>query len=346
MTENTEKIIEFVRSKGEITSATVQQLCACHRNTASGYLKQLVDQGILVASGSTRGTLYRLKEHVIFPVADMDQGLFAKIEQHLNNQARKLVSFNKVVAMAMSADFGFTQSIEELFLASSQKIAQKKQQLNELERRRRKEKLIIDLAWASSRIEGNTYSLLETEALIRFNETSQGKTIQEAQMILNHKKALEFCREYPENFIYLTRKNVFDLHGLLISGLDVPTGIRSGLVRISNSTFIPCDNRFQLEEYLQKIIDIMNDFSVLKKVIAANLLFAFLQPFQDGNKRSSRMLGNAILIANHYLPISFSHTSKQDYIKSILYFYEKQNPEPFKQLFLKEYNQSMIEYME
>jgi len=79
--------------------------------------------------------------------------------------------------------------------------------------------------------------------------------------------------------------------------------------------------------------------------VSANLLFAFLQPFCDGNKRTSRILGNAVLLSNNALPISFIHTPKEEYIKSILFFYEKQIPTYFMQLFLKEMNQSFIEYI-
>ena len=96
------------------------------------------------------------------------------------------------------------------------------------------------------------------------------------------------------------------------------------------------------EKAIEKINEIQ---SVLAKAMAANLLIAYLQPFEDGNKRTSRMLGNAILLAHGFLPLSFSHTPKEEYIKSILYFYEKQDPRYFMYLFLKELNYSFREYI-
>lgn len=347
--ERFKRIIDYIEVYGQVSSQQVQSINNCHRNTATNDLSELVAQGILLSFGSTKSTIYKLKESLIFKITETTtiKNLKVKIDKYINNKNRKSIGFNSAVEKALSADFGFDKETEDAFFNSVHKIAEKKQKLNESERKRRKEKLVIDLAWASSRIEGNTYSLLETEALIKYNETSSGKSIQEAQMILNHKKALEYTRAYPENFVFLTKKHIYELHEILIKELDVPGGIRDRLVRISNSSFIPCDNRFQIEESLEKIIDLINkQKSILDKAIAANLLIAFLQPFEDGNKRSSRMLGNSILIANHFLPISFSHTAKEDYITAILYFYEKQDPEFFKYLFLNELNQSFIEYME
>jgi transposase len=100
------------------------------------------------------------------------------------------------------------------------------------------------------------------------------------------------------------------------------------------------------DELLLFIEKINKTNSVLENAVMVNLLTAFLQPFSDGNKRISRMLGNAILISNDLIPISFVHTAKEDYIKAILYFYEKQNPDFFKQLFLNELNNSFREYIE
>jgi Fic family protein len=137
-----------------------------------------------------------------------------------------------------------------------------------------------------------------------------------------------------------------ELHQLLIDGLGVPTGFRRRLVQISNSSFVPCDNEFQIVSWFDRIIEKINYYeSVLSKAVAANLLLAYLQPFEDGNKRTARMLGNALLMAHDFLPISFSHTPKEEYIKSILYFYEKQNPHYFMALFLRELNHSFREYI-
>ncbi|MFH1429693.1 MAG: Fic family protein, partial [Candidatus Margulisiibacteriota bacterium] len=143
----------------------------------------------------------------------------------------------------------------------------------------------------------------------------------------------------------LSVKRVLELHHLLITNLGVDTGFRNRIVKITGSNYVPCDNKFQIEEFFNNIIEKINSTeSILSKAIMANLLIAYLQPFEDGNKRTSRMLGNAILLANKGIPVSFSHTPKEDYIKALLYFYEKQDPAFFKYLFLKELEQSFREY--
>lgn len=225
-------------------------------------------------------------------------------------------------------------------------MKKKKCLLSATERKRKKERLVIDLSWASSHIEGNTYTLLETETLLKYDETSQGKSYLEAKMILNHKNAIQYIRE-GNYYKSLSKTKILELHQILTEGLDIETGFRQHLVNITNSSFVPCDNKFQTISSFDEIIEKINSFkSIIKKAIAANLLFAYLQPFSDGNKRTSRMLGNAIMLSNNYLPVSFSHTSKEEYVRSILYFYEKQNPNYFKQLFLNELNSSYIEYIE
>jgi len=249
------------------------------------------------------------------------------------------------VDKALDTRFDFGLRIEGIFQESLLRIKEKRRTLAASERKRKKERLVIDLSWASSRIEGNTYSLLETEILIKFNETTRGKSVDEAKMILNHKNGLMFIREQKQ-FNKLSRHNVMELHQLLIDSLGVPTGLRKRLVQISNSSYVPCDNEFQIASFFDGIIEKINsEKSLLSKAITANLLLAYLQPFEDGNKRTARMLGNALLMSFGALPVSFSHTPKEDYIKSILYFYEKQNPLYFMALFLRELNHSFREYI-
>jgi Fic family protein len=225
------------------------------------------------------------------------------------------------------------------------RIATKRKELSEELRKKKKEKLVIDLSWASSNIEGNTYSLLETEGLLTYNQTAKGKKFNEAQMILNHKDAIEYIRQ-GNQYKRLNKHNILELHQMLVKNLQIDSGFREHLVAISNSSFIPCDNKFQIISFFDSIIEKINSVeSVLEKSVAANMLMAFLQPFSDGNKRTSRMLGNAILLSYGYIPISFVNTAKEDYIKAILYFYEKQDPTFFKKLFLYELNNSFKEYI-
>ncbi len=344
------KILQFVKTYGQITNSDVQALNNVHRNTATADLKKLVEEKILVSYGTNKGAVYKLIENLIFSFEDLES-VFPKkehtsLEKYFKTQNRKKVFFNKTSTNALALDLSFPAHINESFESMKGKIDEKRKSLSNELRKRKKEKLVIDLSWASSNIEGNTYSLLETENLLTYNQTAKGKDFLDAQMILNHKEAIEYIRTTLD-YKKLTRQSVLELHQILVKNLGVDTGFREHLVSISNSSFIPCDNKFQIISYFDDILEKINKTkSVLEKAIACNLLFAFLQPFSDGNKRTSRMLGNAILLSFGLIPISFVNTPKEDYIKAILYFYELQKPHFFKQLFLNELNCSFREYID
>ncbi|MBI2519531.1 MAG: Fic family protein [Bdellovibrio sp.] len=343
------KILQFVRVYGAISNSDVQSLTSSHRNTSTHDLKRLVDEGLLLAHGTGKGTIYRLLEDLIFPPSEIE-AIFLKKEKKLfdkffRTQDRKKVFFNKIAEKAISADFSFPKNISDKFHELKERIDTKRKELSEEARKKKKEKLVIDLSWASSNIEGNTYSLLETEGLLKYNQTAKGKNFQEAQMILNHKSAIEYIRQ-GSHYKTIDKQKVLELHQILMQNLNIDTGFREHLVTISNSSFVPCDNKFQIISFFDLLTTKINKMkSALDKAVAANLLLAFLQPFSDGNKRTSRMLGNSILLSYNYIPISFVNTPKEDYIKAILYFYEKQKPDFFKQLFLNELNNSFREYI-
>ncbi len=343
------KIIEYIKAYGEISNSEAQAITNAHRNTISGDFKKLIQENILIMSGTGKGTQYTTFDNVIFNEITLES-IFSKSDDKRFNKffgtkKRPKSFFNKTFNKALTANFSLPKEITDSFKRMKKKIKERQDELSPTERKRKKEKLIIDLSWASSNIEGNTYSILETEALIKYNETTKGKTFFEAKMILNHKDAISYLRE-KSTYKKLTKRKVFELHQLLTRELDVKTGFREHLVTISNSSYVPCDNQFQITSFFDQILKLINKTScILTKSVAANLLIAYLQPFSDGNKRTSRMIGNAILLSYEFLPISFSHTPKEDYIKSILYFYEKQDPSYFQQLFLKELNHSFIDYI-
>lgn len=345
MNNRHQQIINYLKTYGSITNSEARAITGAHRNTISQDFKNLLSQGTLFTEGAKKSTRYRLVSSTLFPPEQVRQYRnLSQIKKYFESKRKQKIFFIQTHESAMDENFSFTPDIEASISKILRHIKQKRKELAPEERKRRKERLTIDLAWASSSIEGSTYSLLETEALIKYNQTAQGKQLEEAKMILNHKQALSFIMEIKK--MPLSKQMVFELHQILMDGLEGNSGIREGMVRISNSQYVPCDNRFQIEEYFQKIIQNINaTSSILGKSIKANLLFAYLQPFVDGNKRTSRMLGNMILVQEGLLPISFSHTPKEEYLKSIILFYEKQNSDYFKYHFLRELEFSFQEYM-
>ena len=217
--------------------------------------------------------------------------------------------------------------------------------MSENEYRKEMERLGIDLSWKSSQIEGNTYSLLETERLLRESKTADGKTKEEAVMLLNHKDALRFVLDNPDYLQNLTISHIEDIHQLLTKELSVDTGLRHRRVGITGTQYRPLDNEFQIREAMRDTCDLINSRNnVFEKAVLALLLLSYIQPFMDGNKRTARITSNALLIANGYCPLSFRTVDSIDYKKAMLIFYEQNNLYAFKQIFIDQYEFAVREY--
>ena len=211
--------------------------------------------------------------------------------------------------------------------------------------RKEYERLTVELAWKSSRIEGNTYTLLDTERLLRDNVTAAGKTVEESRMLLNHKQALEYVLSAPEYYRDITVRKMEEIHSLLTEGLHVAPGIRSGMVGIVGTNYRPLDNKFQIRDALEKLSDMINRTRhAVEKALLAILMISYIQPFEDGNKRTSRILGNALLVAGGYCPLSYRSVDEVEYKKAMIIFYEQNNVSYFKQLFLEQFRAAVKDY--
>lgn len=207
------------------------------------------------------------------------------------------------------------------------------------------ERLSIDLSWKSSQIEGNTYSLLDTEILLKEQQTAKGKTVEEATMLLNHKKAIDFLLQHPDFFEALKIRDIEDIHSMLVDKLDIERNIRKELVRIGGTGYVPLDNEHQIRESLQHACSLINrKKNVFEKALLALVLLSYIQAFMDGNKRVARVVANGILISNKYCPISFRSVEPGDYKKAMLIFYEQNNLSAFKQIFMEQFRFAVGEY--
>jgi Fic family protein len=207
------------------------------------------------------------------------------------------------------------------------------------------ERLNIDFSWKSSKIEGNTYSLLETEQLIKNQKEASGHSREEATMILNHKKALEYIDRNKNEFQSMSVPKIENIHSLLVDGLNVTKNLRKTLVGITGTNYRPLDNEFQIKEALEKTCKSVNETrDVFEKAIVLMLLIAYIQPFVDGNKRTSRLSGNAILQSFNSCPLSYRSMDEGEYKKAILLFYEQNNISYFKELFLKQFEFAVENY--
>jgi Fic family protein len=200
------------------------------------------------------------------------------------------------------------------------------------------ERFVIELSWKSSKIEGNTYTLLDTERLIRDGVPAQGKTKNETTMILNHKKAFDYILELKKLSREIQVPEIEKIHQILIADLDVSVGIRSAGVGISGSDYVPLEIKTQIIEQLEKLVQVIHGKKdIFSKALLAVMGISYLQPFEDGNKRTARLLANAFLILENYAPLSYRGVDEKNYRESMLVFYEQNSIEPFKKIFIEQY---------
>jgi len=208
------------------------------------------------------------------------------------------------------------------------------------------ERFVIELSWKSSRIEGNTYTLLDTERLIKEGIPSASNTEAETIMILNHKKAFDFVRnQAPTLRKGLTTSFVEQVHTLLMDGLLTNSGMRKNAVGITGSLYRPLDNQFQISEALEACIDSVNSRKqVFDKALGALIGISYVQPFVDGNKRTARLVANGLLLAGDAAPLSYRNVDETTYRGSLLAFYEQLSLVPMKELFIDQYIFSAEQY--
>lgn len=209
-------------------------------------------------------------------------------------------------------------------------------------------RLLVDLSWASSRLEGNTYSLLDTERLIEYGQAAQGKDAAETQMILNHKGAIEFMVDMADELAF-NRPTILNLHALLSDNL-LPDAAASGRLRrigvgVTHSVYHPLETPQLVEECFQQVVDtaaaIRNPF---EQAFFAMVHLPYLQPFEDVNKRVSRLAANIPLIRKNLCPLSFIDVPEQAYVEGLLGVYELNRVDLLRDVFVWAYERSCQRY--
>ncbi len=211
------------------------------------------------------------------------------------------------------------------------------------------QRLLIDLSWNSSRLEGNTYSLLETEKLLATGEGAPGKDKMDTQMILNHKEAIEFIVDIAEE-LEINRYIILNIHGLLSHDLLLDPRacgrLRTIPVKIGKSVYHPVEVPQLIEEYFQLIIQ---KAATIKDPFEQSFFLMvhlpYLQPFLDVNKRVSRLAGNIPFIRENLSPLSFVDVPESDYIQGLLAIYELNRIELFRDVFVWAYERSASLYL-
>jgi Fic family protein len=327
--------------------------------TVGRLLDKLVQENALVRKGKARATRYFLasvNEHITETVHATDS-VSATVSPGWSAQARAVfgnLSRPLGVRQPVTYQRGFVDDYapNESFLlprALAETLAQEGrmqgQQPAGTYARNVLEQLLIDLSWSSSRLEGNTYSLLATKELFKSGDPP---TNSEGVMLLNHKRAIEFLVDAVPTY-GLTDSVIRNLHALLMQDLLADSAglgaIRTKVVNISDTTYLPSQVPRLLEEMLSQIIA---KAQLIKNPLEAAFFLwvgiAYLQPFEDGNKRTSRLAANIPLMLYNCAPLAFLDVTPQDYAKAMRGIYELLDVTIAVELFAWTYRRSIRKY--
>jgi Fic family protein len=304
-------------------------------STMKRLLSAAVKEGNIETAGRGPATKYKLtpQAHVTMPL-DLATYFDKDIDER---EVQESFNFDLIRNVLPKVEI-FTKEELEVLNAAQMEFKKNTEGMTELEYRKEMERLGVDLSWKSSQIEGNTYSLLETERLLKDKQTASGKTKEEAIMLLNHKDALDFVLDIPDYLKELSVHRIEDIHSILTKELEVDRNIRHRRVGITGTNYRPLDNEFQIREALEDTCTLVNGKdNVFEKALLTLVLLSYIQAFVDGNKRTARITSNAILIANGYCPISFRTVDSIEYKKAMLIFYEQNNIAAFKKIFIEQF---------
>ncbi|HEX7636581.1 MAG TPA: Fic family protein [Noviherbaspirillum sp.] len=210
-------------------------------------------------------------------------------------------------------------------------------------------RLLIDLSWASSHLEGNTYSRLDTRELIEHGKVARGKAAIETQMILNHKAAIELLVENIDSAEF-NRYTLMNLHSALAENLlpnPADEGrIRQHVVDIGKSVYRPLSAPQQIDDLLDQLLDKANQIAdPFEQSFFVMVHLPYLQPFADINKRTSRLAANLPLFRANLCPLTFLDVPEHAYSRAILGVYEMTRVELLRDLFVWAYERSTQEYL-
>lgn len=339
-----EKIIDFIRETGKCSSKEIFEEVdiSVSYATLKRIITKLKSDNYIDSVGRGKGTKYILSPafKLIQPI-DIEKYYEKEIDER---QIKGDFNF-KIITEVLNAYSAFTENELNKLALVQKEYESNVSKLSDNEYNNELERLAIDLSWKSSQIEGNTYSLLETERLLKEKETASGKSSEEAIMLLNHKEAIDFIIEHNDYLNPLTVSKIEDIHSILTKGLNVERNLRKRRVGISGTNYKPLDNEFQILEALGYTCDVINNKeSVFEKALLALVLISYIQPFIDGNKRTARIVSNAILMNYDYCPLSFRTVDSIDYKKAMLLFYEQNNISNFKEIFKTQFEFAVRTY--
>jgi hypothetical protein len=324
-------------------------------------LKRRLESAEFVMDGKGRATVYKLApgdvkrvQPIVAQAIDTDVVPLSEVGRKLRDLVRRPVAARDPVGYQFAFLDGYRPN-ETFYLSANQRqhlarlgTTDGTDQPAGTHAQNILNRLLIDLSWNSSRLEGNTYSLLDTERLIEFGEAAEGKNASDAQMILNHKEAIEFLVQDAEE-IDFNRQTILNLHAKLSDGLlenpEAVGRLRSIAVGIGGSVYHPLGVPQQIDQYFNQILDTARAIrDPFEQAFFIMVQLPYLQPFEDVNKRVSRLAANIPMIKRNLSPISFVGVTKELYTSAVLAVYELNRVELLRDVFAWAYERSANRY--
>ena len=334
------------------------------RRTLQSWLKRLVDKNRLITEGERRWVIYRLPQEREDAKTRIHSGIEARQDKsgfQLSGRGAEIRDYVRQ-PIGIRVPVGYDRTFLESYVpnVTSYLSESEKSHLHQIGRSESGDqpagtyatqilsRLLIDLSWNSSRLEGNTYSLLDTRRLIALGQAADDKEQLDAQMILNHKDAIEFLVGSVDE-IGFARHTILNLHALLANNLladpDSTGRLRHIAVGIEKSVFHPLEIPQIIEECFDQVLATINAISdPFEQSFFAMVHLPYLQPFDDVNKRVSRLAANIPFIKGNFTPLSFTDVARDDYVEAILGVYELNRVDLLKDIFTWAYERSTARY--
>lgn len=342
LTQRQRKILEILAPQPLSREAISQQLRSSYplsKTTLFRDLTQLESIRLVHKTGVGKKTFYHSLENPLNRYIEMndyfreDSGVRQNIRESFNNDV-----FGPLATVVTDEEKADIEPVLKYLSIQEQKI-------DPTIFKRELERFTVEFSWKSSRIEGNTYTLLETELLIKQMREAAGHSKHEATMILNHKYALDYILSHRKEFVSLTIEKFLTIHTLLTKNMDITPGIRKGEVAITGTNYLPLANKRGITPALEKTINVINTVRFPPaKALIAHVMVAYIQPFTDGNKRTARTIANAILIAYDLYPLSYRNLDDLEYLHALLIFYEQNSLFHLKRIFWDQVRFSIQNY--
>lgn len=320
---------------------------AMPRRTLQRRLASLQENGAILAQGAKSAVRYFIAESRFgLPLSKTAKRLKAQVGQPLTK--RKPVAYQPdfLLSYQPNTTFYLSEKTRSHLFQIGQQFHQKLPPGTFV--KKILQRLLIDLSWNSSRLEGNTYSLLETERLITYGAEAEGKNAFEAQMIINHKEAIAFMIEHVAS-LGLHKYRVLNIHALLSNNLLANPRARGQLrqipVGINQTVYHPPEIPQVIESCFQTILDYASKIQdPFEQAFFLMVQLPYLQPFEDVNKRVSRLVANIPLMQYNLSPLSFIDVPQEEYIGGLLAVYELNNTTYLRDVFVWAYERSAMHY--